>query len=299
MEEMWGRRAFLGSVATVTVGLSGCASQVGDTLGGGGRFDHGSADYVSALPAPEADGIGYNAFVETPIESESDRPDGYEFSLSELVSESISVSEVTSRVSFGSVSVLSGTFDPDGVAEALDESEGMNRLEPKSGYQRYESDDGWIAYGIGNPLVLASSVTSGGGKVMPQVNDIIEAVTDGTDTFSDTLPSIATTARAVGSPTLGSFQPSQNLELDNPESGVFPGKEAEGIARTVRGDRTTVSHVLAFEGEDAVPVEGLRTWVENKDGEREQFEHYDDVSYHQEGILGIIDASVPTEELRF
>lgn len=295
MEEKWGRRAFLGGVGAVTVGLSGCTSQVEDVLGSG-DFDHGSADYLTRLPAPEGDGEGYPVFVESPISREDNRPEEYEFSLPDLVAESVSVSEITTRVSFGAVSVLSGSFDPTGIADTLDDVEGLSRVEPKAGYERYESDEGAFAYGIGNPLVLGNSAVSGAGRVMPRVNDTIEAITDSEDAYSQKLPDIATTAGAVGSPTFGIFSPTQTLDLENPESGVFPGQVAEGYARTIRGEQSNVTDILAFESEDAVPVEGLRTWVENNDGEGEQFQHYRDVSYRQEGILGMIDATVPTEE---
>lgn len=298
MSRQCGRRKVLGGIGAAAIGLSGCTSRVERALGGGG-FDHGTADYLSSLPTPEALGRSgrYNTFVDSPLGADVSEADEFEFTLSGTPEGAISVSEVDTRVRFGDISVLSGTFDSGEVTDALEDEEAMTRLGGKAGYERYESDEGRFAYGVGNPLVIGNAGLSSGDRVLPQVNATIETVTDNADAYGDVNPAIAATARLVGSPTFGSFDTVQNLDLDSPEDGVYPGKVAEGYAWTVRGEQTNVSDVLAFESEDAVTVEGLRTWVENNGGERERFEHYENVSYRQEGVLGIIDATVPTTEL--
>ena len=278
--------------------MSGCTSAIEDAVGGG-KFDHGPADYLSSLPTPNAlnQPGGYQTFIESPLDTEASEADDFKFTLSGIAEEAVPASEVDTRVTIGDVSVLSGTFDPGGVAEALDDAEGMSRLGVKAGYERYESEEGRVAYGLGNPLVVGEADLSGGSRVLPRVNAAIETVTDDAEAYGDVDSNIAATARAVGSPTFGSFSPTQNLDLESPKDGVFPGTVAEGYAWTVQGRQTNVSDVVAFESEDAVTVEGLRTWVENNDGEREQFEHHENISYRQDGILGIIDATVPTAEL--
>lgn len=292
------RRAILRrSVATVGAGAIASTAGCGglNPLGGGGP-------YIEWLPAPDEldeDHYGFFYFDMDAIESTEDQFDDDSFDPESFQQawDPVSVDwEDTSMVlSLASNIVVEADFDRGSVAEDLEDADYDDDTDHE-GYTIFLGPAELRAFAVSDSDIV---VTGGGynpGDPVDIAEVIIDATTGNVARYADENEDMSTLVGELGAGTFVSGSTREQPETASPGNGVFDDMVASGSTTEVNGDTADETWVVVYDTADDVDTGDLEDWVDENSDDGE-FADVDDISYTQNGRMGIITGTIDTDDI--
>jgi hypothetical protein len=306
------RREYLraGSAAVGTgalLGLSGCLDAV--------PFVGGGASYRQWMHEPgemREDGDDYFFTMQKPsqLANNQDSFDGdyYDDNIeSDYTPVDVDFEDVTREISFSNVSVLVGSFDTSDVADALED-------EDNGEYEEDSTYNGWTLYlqADGSSLTDGYALKDGGFLGSPTVvnasgtaevdaDEALELVADTKSGSGSRYVNAEDDANLLtnrlGDATYVYGSLSEETDTDDPENGQFENSTGFGLRQQVNGGTTNVKYLVLYDSQGDVDTGDLEDWVDANEDDGDTFDDIDDVSVNQNGRVGVVSGSLPTDDI--
>ncbi len=294
------RRSLATAGAGALVGAAGCSS-IPNPLGG-------NTPYANWLPVPDdvgdSDHYNFTYLNLNDIESNEDELDGdsidpasYEEFWAPLDIDWEDASGLT-ILGFGGLFgvgglVVEADFSRDDAISGL-EDEDFDEDSEYEGYALMLDSAETQVYAIGDGAVV---LTSSDGGDTDTAEALIDAKTGNADRYGDDSDDMSTLIDALGGGTFVNGNTMDEPEDPDPAGGTFDAMVAEGQQVTINGQTADVNYVVVYESSDDVDTDDLEEWVTENDGNDEQFDDVDDISYNENGRTGIVTGTLDTDEL--
>lgn len=269
-----------------TLGLSGCAGMLGESSGPG---------YATWLYAPGAiqsrDHYGFTYLDAAEFsDNEDELGDWYtmmkESTTASLEPASLDFGDVDGVVSASPATVYTGSFDPDGVAAALEDS-GFSETTQHEGYDIYVGG-GSQAYGVGDDaLTVASNAEDGEGVL----KTVIDADEGSEDRYVDDNEDMKALTDVLGERTYVNGRTRAQVASTDTDSGEFAGEVANGGGFDVDGDTTELTVGLVFDAADDASTDDVQEWVDS-----DTFEDVEDTEVSQSDRVVTVTGTAETNQ---
>lgn len=286
------------SAATVgagtLLGVAGCSSV--NPFGGGGGV------YANWLPVPDDIGDSdHYQFIYLDTENleanEDELPDNFDLSFFESRWNPVDIDwEDTSTIlSFDSIVIADAEFTREDAVEDL-EDEDFEEDTDHEGYTLYLGPNELQAFALNDSYVLVAF-----GAYTSDPIEMLEAVIDANsgeaERYGEDSEDMSALVDALGGGSVVTARTTEEPDNDNPEAGRFDHMVARGNEATIDGDTADRRWVVVYESAEDVDTGDLEDWVDANDGSDETFDDVDDISFNQNGRLGVISGTSDTDDL--
>ena len=282
-------------------GLAGCSSV--PVVGDDSEDTDSSERSETESSDDESDSLGYTQWVYDPDEMDSDSmsisladidsilsadayPDEDKSNLRDSVSETfegeLEAAEIDSQLSVGYSAVVTGSFDPSDVLDAMS----LSDADGYDDFDVYENDEDETTYFAtdGDFLIVSESFRFFDHDGREELEVLIDTYGGDTDRFTDTNDDFELLTDELGSGDI--------VTASGRTEAAGDGTVADGFAVAIDGEETSVQFVAVYEDEDAIDLDEIEREIESERGENVEV---GDSS--RDGRVVTVDYSVPTEEL--
>jgi hypothetical protein len=285
------------SAATVgagtLLGIAGCSSL--NPFGGGGA-------YANWLPVPDdIDAGDHYQFTYLDTENlegnEDELPDDFDLSFFESTwsPADIDWEDTSTILSFDSVIVADAEFTREDVVSDL-EDEDFDEDTDHQGYTLYLGPNELQAFALNDSNLLVAF-----GVIQSDPIDLLEAAIDANngeaERYGEDNDDLSTLVGELGGGSVVTGRTTEEPDNDDPEAGRFDHMVARGNESAIDGDTADRRWVVVYDSADDVDTDDLEDWVDANDGSDEMFDDVDDISYNQNGRLGIVSGTSDTDDL--
>jgi len=288
------RRSFAAASVGTLLASAGCSGL--NPLGGG------AGAYADWLPVPDDTGDSdHYQFTyldtETLEANEDELPDSFDIASFEENWNPADVDweDTASVLFFSSTIVVEDGFTREDVVADL-EAEDYDEDGEYQGHTVLVGPNELGAFAVGDSTLVVQFAAYQSDPV-----DNVEAVLDvkngEEDRYADDSENMATLLPELGNGTIVGGRTMAAVDTDNPDRGRFDHMVAEGSTTTIDGDTAERKWLVVYEESDDVDTDDLSDWVDANDSNGGTFDDVDDISYSQNGRVGIVTGTSDTDDL--